>query len=382
MQIQHVRLQGFRAHEATTVALAPRINLLHGPNGAGKTNILEAIHYLCLTKSFLGAQDSYVLRKGAPFFEVEAAFHSERRAALHARIAYVPGEGKRLFLNRAPLERLADIVGVLPVVVFAPGDQALTADGPEERRRFLDNILSQARPVYLADLMKYRRTLKQRNELLQHYRRSRNPIPQPLLDSWNAELVALGTRIIAARQQFLHTFVGFLEAAYTRIEAVAERPTLTYQTLAPLPPEADESTIAAAFQERLAEVAPREKEQGRTLIGPHRDELVFRLNDLEVRRYASQGQHRTFGMALKLAQYFYLEDRLDERPLLLLDDIFDNLDPKRTAGFLELLMSEAIGQTIITAAHTALFEDVVPFEHPDHQVIRIEQGAVVAELAP
>src|SRR5690606_535065 len=129
----------------TRLEFAPGVNLLYGPNGAGKTNVLEAIHYLCLTKSFLTGQDNYAIQRGASFFEVEGQFEGERRADLRVRLAYVPEEGKRVFLNGAPAERLADLVGVLPVVVFSPEDQVLTSGGPEERRRFLNNILSQSK---------------------------------------------------------------------------------------------------------------------------------------------------------------------------------------------------------------------------------------------
>ena len=374
MFLNALRLRSFRAHDATEVSFAPKVNLLVGPNGAGKTNVLEAIHYLCLSKSFLTATDTYALRKGARFFELEGTFAGEQRHHVRVRLAYMPEEGKRLFVNGAPLERLALIVGSLPVVVFSPNDQVITSAGPEERRRFLDNILSQARPVYLDDLLKYRRALKQRNVVLARY----HPGKQALLDSWDAELILLGSRVIARRLRFMAQFDRFLEAAYDRIEAVSERPTITYVSLPGLAPGDDETAIEDHFRQQLQRVARRERERGRTLIGPHRDELVFRLNGFEVRRYASQGQHRTFGMALKLAQYFYLQDRLNEPPMLLLDDVFDNLDPQRATGFLELLLSDAIGQSIITAARQQPFTGVVPFEHSAHRIIRIDAGQVQA----
>ncbi len=381
MRLKRLRLFSFRAHQETTVDFVPKVNLLHGPNGAGKTNLLEAIHYLCLSKSFIASQDGYVLRKGAPHFEVEGWFEGERRPELRVRIAYVPSEGKRLFINGAPLERLADIVGVLPVVVVSPEDYALTAGGPDERRRFLDNIMSQARPVYLDDLLKYRRALKQRNALLQQYRRMPHRVHASVLDSWDAELITLGSRLIAARIRFLAEFDAFLDAAYRQIEDVAERPTITYDGVAKIPADAEETAIAEVFRNAVARVAKRERELGRTLVGPHRDELVFRLNDFEVRRYASQGQHRTFGMALKLAQFFYLHDRLDEMPLLLLDDVFDTLDARRTGAFLELLQSDAVGQSLITAANRSLLDGMIPFARPQHGTLYVEKGAVRAETA-
>lgn len=382
MILRTLQVRSFRAHSETQVTFAPKVNLIYGPNGSGKTNLLEAVHYLCLSKSFVTSQDTYALRKGHPYFEVEGDFEGHRRATLRVRLVYVPSEGKRIFINGAPLERLSEIVGVLPVVVFSPEDQTLTAGGPEERRRFLNNIMSQARPVYLDDLLKYRRALRQRNELLLQGRRTRQA-PQPaVLASWDAELVALGSRIIAARLRFLHTFKRFLGEAYARIEAVAEKPTITYTTIDALDPELDAAGIADVYRRKLAHVARREREQGRTLVGPHRDELVFRLNDFEVRRFASQGQHRTFGMALKLAQYFYLYDRLDEQPLLLLDDVFDTLDAERARAFLDLLRGDAVGQSLITAAQRPLFDQALSFEEPPHRAIRIAGGQVDPSTMP
>lgn len=381
MILRSLRLQSFRAHAETELHLAPKINLIYGPNGAGKTNVLEAIHYLCLTKSFVASRDTYALRKTCPYFQVEGVFDGTRRSELKVRLVYVPDEGKKIFVNGAPLDRLADIVSRLPVVVFSPEDHALTAEGPRERRRFLDNILSQAHPVYLDDLMKYRRARRQRNELLKQHRRRGSVPPDRVMAPWTEELVMLGSRIIGRRLRFLEAFATYLTKAYRQIEAVAEEPSIEYDTIAGFGPEDDVASIAEAFRERLARTKERERERGRTLVGPQRDELVFRLDDLEVRRYGSQGQHRTFGMALKLAQYFFLGDRLEEPPILLLDDAFGKLDPARSAVFLELLRSEAIGQSIVTATRRAPFEEGIDFGGGPHRAIAIEREDTRAKVA-
>lgn len=379
MRINHLRLHAFRAHEASSLSFGPKVNLIHGPNGAGKTNVLEAIHYLALSKSFLASKDTYALRKGEPFFELEGNFSGAVRKAFDARLVYMPEEGKRMFINKAPLERLAQIVGQIPVVLFAPSDQALTSDGPEVRRRFLNNILSQARPVYLDDLMKYRRTLKQRNVLLLQYRRTRS-LSSDVLRSWDAELVRLGARVILSRLRFVTAFKTYLEEAYSRIDAVSEHPQMAYRTVAPFSEDADEDAIVQAFTARLQQASRRELETGRTMVGPHRDEMIFTLNDLEVRRYASQGQHRTFGMALKLAQFFYLKAKVEESPILLLDDLFGNLDEQRTKVFLELLDSDVVGQSVITAAQRKPFDQVLSFGNEGNSILSIEAGRVVDQI--
>lgn len=374
MVLQSLRIVSFRAHRETRVELAPGVNVFYGPNGAGKTNILEAIHYLCLTKSFLATQDTYALQNGATFFEVEGLFSGTQRSHVRARMVFSAGEGKRVFVNGAPLERLSEIAGQFPVVVAAPGDHALTSDGPEVRRRFMDNILSQARPVYLDDLLNYRRALKQRNGLLQRYRRS--TMPTGLLASWDAELVQLGSRVIYGRLRFIRAFSSFMAEAYTLIEAVGERPEVHYETIAALETIQKVDDIVPLFADKLDRVSRRERELGRTLAGPHHDELVFRLNDLEVRRYASQGQHRLFGLALRLAQYFYLKQQLGEEPILLLDDLFGSLDGRRTDIVLTLLTEGAVGQSIITATGDAPFTNRISFDLPAHRIQYVEQGRV------
>ena len=378
MRLATLRLVSFRAHADSRLTFAPKVNLLYGANGAGKTNVVEAVHYLCLSKSFLASTDQHALRRGSPFFEVEGRFESEGAADRLVRLVFMPGQGKKAFVNRAPLDRLADLVGVAPVVALSPADHALTADGPDERRRFIDNTLSQARPAYLADLFRYKRALKQRNALLLQARRSRQD--PAALDAWDQELILLGSRIVARRARFLAEFAGFLAEAYRRLDGVGAEPTLTYDTVVDVPESAeeiDEAVIAEQFRERLRRVSRRERELGRTAIGPHRDEVVFRLGGFEVRPYASQGQHRLFGVALQLARFFYLHEQTGKLPLLLLDDVFGTLDTKRAAIVLELLQSDAVGQSLVTAARREPFASPVAFDGPMHTAIEIDGGRVV-----
>ncbi len=382
MTLHTLRLRSFRAHAETEMELAPSVNLLYGPNGAGKTNVLEAVHYLCLTKSFTASRDRYAVRKDAPYFEIEGTVEGVRQTPMEVRLAYVPGEGKSMFVNGAELDRLADIVGVLPVVIFSPEDYDLTAGGPSERRRFVNNILSQARPVYMDDLLKYRRARRQRNEVLRSYKKRPDPPPNELIEPWTEELVTLGSRVIVRRQQFLQDFDEYMTAAYDRIEAVAERPSIEYDTIGDLPPGANGEDVEQTFRDALSEKKHSEQDRGTTLVGPQRDELVFRLDNLEVRRYGSQGQHRTFAMALKLAQYFYLNDRNDTKPLLLLDDAFGKLDARRTEVFLDLLRSDAVGQSLITATNRSPFDAALDFEADAHRALAVKRRDDAAQVEP
>ena len=382
MILRSLRLRSFRAHAETELEFVPSVNLLYGPNGVGKTNVLEAVHYLCLTKSFTASRDRYAVRKEAPYFEVEGTVEEVRQTPMEVRIAYVPGEGKKMFVNGAELDRLADIVGVLPVVIFSPEDADLTAGGPSERRRFVNNILSQARPVYMDDLLKYRRARRQRNEVLKSYKKRPDPPPDDLIEPWTEELVGLGSQVIHRRRQFLTTFHEYLTAAYEKIDAVAERPSIEYDTIADLEADGTVEEVEEKFRAELDRKQGQEWDRGTTLVGPQRDELIFRLDDLEVRRYGSQGQHRTFAMALKLAQYFYLDDRSDTTPLLMLDDAFAELDAQRTEVFLDLLQSDAVGQSLLTATGRALFDGVLDFGAEAHRALSVERRDEAAQVTP
>lgn len=374
MIVRSLRIRALRAHTDTAITFAPKVNVFHGPNGAGKTNILEAVHYLCLSKSFTTSNDNDVLRRGCEHLEVTGLFSSDGRRDVTVRIVFVPRQGKRIFVNGAPLARKTKIVGRLPVVVFSQADHALTAGSPEERRRFLNNILCQERPVYMDDLLSYRRTLRQRNELLAKMKKSPAASDAALLASWDARLIAFGSRVVAARQRFLGEFAEFLETAYREIDEIGERPSIDYSGI--VHSNADKNDVEGAFRQRLDGTARREQAKGRTLVGPHRDDLIFRINGFEVRRYASQGQHRTFGMAVKLAQYAYLKDRLREAPILMLDDVFDPLDARRRDAFLKLLQSPKVGQTLITGANAGIFERRVPFANREHSLQKVEAGSV------
>lgn len=377
MVLTELNVRGFRAHDRSELSISPGLNLIHGPNGSGKTNLLEAIHYLALGKSFVASKDSYSLRFGESFFDLRGTFQPDDRPPFEVRVIFKPDEGKRILVNGSPLDRLADLVGRVPVVVFAPVDHNLTDGPPEERRRFLDNTLSQARPAYLSSLMKYRRTLKQRNAVLAAGRATRTELLAP----WNEEVIRLGVAITQSRALFVQEFGGYLDQAWNLIESIGERPTIEYNGFAPVKEWSNQDDVSLRYRTKLEQSLPAEKSMRRTLVGPHRDEMTFRLNDMEVRRYASQGQHRTFGMALKLAKYFYLQHVTQLTPILLLDDVFGDLDLQRSKVFLDLLQDQRFGQSIITTADDTHFRSAVTFDGRVNNTIEIREGRVVADLA-
>ncbi|MEM6645401.1 MAG: DNA replication and repair protein RecF [Bacteroidota bacterium] len=370
MRLLSVQLSHFRSYAYQHIAWSPGINMLSGPNGIGKTNVLEAIHYACLTKSFLTASDRYVMQRGADFCQVEAAFRVKGDREETVRVAYQPGGGKRAFINKAPLDRLFDIVGRFPVVVHAPDDYALTAGGPEERRRFFDNMMSQARPSFGSVLLKYRRVLQQRNGLLQQMRKQREVASGGLLESWNVALAELGGTMAWRRHLFIRDFASYVTEAFDKLDISIGTPELTYSTYADTQWETEADAVQA-LRMGLDRAVARERALGRTMVGPHRDEVEFRLDGFPVRNFASQGQHRMFGLALKLAQFFYLKAQLERLPILLLDDVFATLDAQRTALIVSLLKSEEVGQSFITTALPDVMAPMVDTDAAQHQHIRL-----------
>ena len=337
MRIRSVRLRHFRAHSDTRLEFTPGVTFLVGPNGAGKTNVLEAVGYLCLGKSFLATTDAPVVQRGAGHLEVDGETESDRGAVARVRLAVVPGEGKRAFVNGVALERLADLVGRVPVVVLSPADYELTAGGPSVRRQMLDSTLSQAYPVYLHDLMAYRRALRQRNALLVDVRRG-GALAPGTMEAWDAETALLGARIVRRRAEFLDGFGGFVQQAHTLLQEPGPSPSVAYRPSVDLSEADGDDEARRIYRVALQRTDRRSRETGRTLVGPHLDEVTFLLDGVDLRPYASQGQHRTFALALRIAQALFLQDRLDERPVLLLDDVFGPLDVLRSGVLLDLLV--------------------------------------------
>lgn len=351
MRINRLKLTHFRNHEETEIRFAPHLNLITGPNGAGKTNLIDAIHFLCMSRSFVASSDQYVPHQDHKYFMVNGDFEGEIRSSFKVSCSYSRGEGKKIFVNDSPLGRLSDLIGMVPVVVLSPEDLKLTSDGPVERRSFLDALISQISPKYLRDLLRYRKIRKHRNKVLQETRGPASLL-ESLLEPWNVQLVESGSAIIVKRAEVLNQFKRYLALQYRTISGFDLEPSLTYQTIVDEP--GSEDHVKAEFSRQLDESFEKELEREQTIIGPHRDEIVFYLGDMELRNYGSQGQHRLFSMALKMAQLFYYSDELDDLPIMLLDDVFGNLDQEKTDIITETLNRHK-GQTFITSANERPF---------------------------
>lgn len=317
-----------------------------GNNGEGKTNILEAISYLCLTKSFYASSDSMAVQIGEPGFGISAVACSDLGVSYQIEVAYDgQTKEKEIHINRSPVQNRSLVVGMFPVVVLSPENSNVTSGTPSDRRKFLDVVISQSNRSYLEDLIEYRRILRQRNKVLFEAKMEERDC-SGLLEPWSESLVQRGVQIVRRREKFVSDFRPHLAEAYRRIAGEREQPDLLYD--ANIRPEGFGTEVSAEqfFYEELKRRFKEEQKAGSTLLGPHKDELRLTINQLGLRDYASQGQHKTFLVALKIAEFFYLKEQCKETPLLLLDDVFSELDEMRSTNLLSI--AGELGQTFIT----------------------------------
>jgi DNA replication and repair protein RecF len=318
----HIYLKNFRNYREAAVTAPPGLILVVGPNGAGKTNLLEAVHFLALGRSFRTSRDRDLVRRGENALSVRATVQSacgEQEFALDYGSA-----GKTAAINDETIPRLIDYVGNFAVVAFGPDDLGLVKDEPAVRRRFLDVWLGQESREYLYTLQRYQTVLRSRNALLAR------AAPRAELEPYDRELVAAGTRLTRLRAQAAAGLTAAAAAAYGELAPEDEDFAVAYDPALSI--TGDEGEIARAFERELRESRADEERRGLTLVGPHRDDLRLAVKGRDARRFASEGQQRTAALALRVAQFRLLAETRGDPPLLLLDDVGSELDAERQRG--------------------------------------------------
>ena len=350
MNLLDVQLTQFRNYTAAKLSFCDGINCITGLNGTGKTNLLEAVYYLCVGKGFFTGQDVYNVQREQDYFRLEGRFHSQQpedlpdNATPTLRITtdtiavyYHVTQGKTLFRNGVKYGRLAEHVGRYPVVVIEPEDTWLIAEGGEARRKMIDNVISQVNDEYLEKLIQYNRVLVQRNSLLKQFAESRE-WNESLLTVYDEQLEPLANYIHDCRNALVESLTPYLLETYQVVSGQREVAGIAYQS----------DVEGKSFRELMQQNRYKDRVTQRTTRGTHRDDYELMLNGVAIKKYGSQGQKKSSMIALKLAFYRWIKTHTHTFPILLLDDIFDKLDPERTTALFKLIDSAEFAQVFIT----------------------------------
>jgi len=338
MYLEKINLLNFKNYEELSLTFCPQVNCIVGNNGSGKTNLLDAIHYLSLTKSAFNILDSQSVRHEADFFMIDGRFSINEK---HYQItcSLKNGQRKILMSDKKAYERLSEHIGRFPVVLIAPDDTDLVREGSELRRKFFDGMLSQLDNQYLNDLIQYNLILKQRNGLLKQFF-ERNYYDKELLETYSIPLLEAGRKIHFRRQEFMENFVQLFQLHYRNLTESQEEVDLVYES----------ELFEEDFEYEFFYATKRDLQAQRTTKGIHKDDFIFEINRFELKKFGSQGQQKSFVIALKLAQFDVIQKNKNIKPILLLDDIFDKLDDLRINKLMEMISSGTFGQLFITDA--------------------------------
>ncbi len=337
MHISSIRLFNFRNHSDRRFEFSERVNCIVGENGSGKTNLLDAVYFLALTKSSLQKQDFLSITHEEDLMVIDGDFVIAGKSE-NITVSLQEGQKKSVLINKKPYDRISDHIGRYPLVLIAPDDTDMIRDASETRRRLFDGIMAQFDPEFLTNYQQYNRLLDQRNSLLKQFA-ERDYFDQNLLDSYSEPLLWLAMQIAKKRREFLMQFMPVVQSHYQRISGGKEQASIIYET------EVMDNFPAVFKNNQRRDVAAQ-----RTTKGIHKDDFVFELDHQPIKKFGSQGQRKSFVLAVKLAQFDLLEKHKGKKPILLLDDIFDKLDDYRIGKLIENIDNETFGQIFITDA--------------------------------
>ena len=381
MLANSLNIKCLRNHSHTeTKNFAPLVNVIIGPNGAGKTSIIEAILVSALSKSFISTSDAALVRTGESGYSIAAGFTSSLGVGVHVTVDYQlgPPAKKTIHINNDRLRSSAELIGRIPIVAMTPDDKVITSGSPDERRRFLNLVLSQASHKYLLDEIEYRKAVKHRNSLLNDLSKKNYGLQsaKPQIEPWTEMVVKFAVPIMTRRANFIEEFRPFLLESYRLLSDGKEEPMFRYA-----PMNLSQWDGATNFESLIRkQIELREAEElrrGTTLAGAHRDEMIVMIDpERDAKNFASQGQHKTLLVAMKLAEFNYLKDACGETPILLLDDVFSELDASRAKCLLELIAGGTFGQTFITSTTRESFDAVVDFSGDKNRMFVVESGQV------
>lgn len=373
MHLSSLILVNFKTYSALDTAFCSNVNCLVGDNGVGKTNLLEAVYYLSFCKSFNSLPDSQNIRTGEEFFAIHGTYDLEGD---EVKVSCVQkrAQPKQMLWGKKPYKTLGEHIGRLPLVMVSPTDQGIINGGSEGRRKFVDGVLSQVDHGYLNHLLNYQKALEQRNRLLKQMYDDR-VWDEPSVALWDEQLVRHGQVLYEQRQTFLSEFKPLFDDYFSWITGSREQGRLDYVTKSQIP-----------LQRQLAEARQADRVAQYTTVGPHKDDIELSIEPTSggtcysVKKFGSQGQQKTFVLAMKLAQFEYIYRHCGRKPILLLDDIFDKLDLGRVTQLVHLVATDRFGQVFLTDTQPGrvqhIFEQIPQVEH---KIFTVEQGSLTPQ---
>jgi DNA replication and repair protein RecF len=359
MILKSLNLMNYKNFDTYRVDFDSKINCFVGSNGVGKTNVLDAIYHLSFGKSYFNPIASQNIRHGEDFFVVDGLYSKNERDE-KVVVSLKKGQKKVIKRNGKAYERFSDHIGLLPLVIISPADRDLIVEGSETRRKFIDGVISQSDKTYLETLIKYTKILSQRNALLKYFAQNNN-FKRDTLDIYNLQLSELGHLIYEKRRRFLDTYTPLFQKRYQAISNGEENVRLIYNS------QLENNSLNELLDSQLQ----KDRMLQYTSAGTHKDDLNFMIGDYPIKKFGSQGQQKSFLIALKLAQFDVIKTESGVTPLLLLDDVFDKLDEQRVSQILQLVHDDNFGQLFISDTHSERTELAVKNIHQSYQIFKL-----------
>jgi len=359
MFLRHLSLVNYKNFDSKTLDFDPVINCLVGDNGVGKTNVLDAIYHLCFGKSYFNPVSTQNIKHGTEFFVVEGEFEKHNRTE-KILCSFKKGTKKVIKRNDKPYEKFSEHIGFLPLVIISPSDRDLILEGSETRRKFMDGVISQSDKVYLQNLIKYNKVVSQRNSLLKYFAANRT-FDRDTLSIYNEQMNTLGTVIHQKRVEFIDSFLPIFKEQYQNISEKDEQIDLSYES------QLSDDSLMNLLKNNIE----KDRALQYTSVGTHKDDLSFTIAGHPIKKFGSQGQQKSFLIALKLAQFHFIKQLADTTPILLLDDIFDKLDENRVSHIVGLVKDDNFGQIFISDTHADRTEDVVKNIHQSYKIFTL-----------
>lgn len=359
MFLKKLSLINYKNFETNSFDFNQKINCLVGNNGVGKTNVLDAIYHLSFGKSYFNPIASQNIKHGEDFFVVDGTYEKNEREE-NIICSLKKGQKKMVKRNGKPYDKLSEHIGFIPLVIISPADRDLIIEGSDTRRKFMDSVISQSNKAYLQNLINYNKVLSQRNSLLKYFALN-NTFDGDTLSIYNDQLHELGSQIYAERRKFLEAFLPIFLTRYNAISNEKEIVNISYKS------QLHEKDFRTLLDESLA----KDKVLQYTSVGTHKDDLLFTIETYPIKKFGSQGQQKSFLIALKLAQFDFIKNLANVTPILLLDDIFDKLDEQRVSQIMSLVNHEDFGQIFISDTHAERTENIIKEIHQTYEIFKL-----------